>query len=496
MARLSLGLIFISLTASALPTQADSEYDEWLKQNSMDMGAAKQEFQDYMDAEDKAFLGFLKQQWKAVEVKKPVVLDTQPKPVLLPKAPKPSVDKPVADNTPVIEPIVIAQPVVPEPLPEATPDVTPQAVKPTQLPANTVEVVLFGHTLNLIEDKALKQSFNGKVNSDNIADFYAALAGTPHDKLIKDLTHIAQKLKLNAWGTAVLFHRYVQALNVNGHNAQQLTTWYLLVKAGFDARVAYNQNAFLLMPSKQALFGVTYFTFSGTRFYAVSLDGKKLNTGRAYTYDGKHVGANEALDFNNNQQLLSSNQIKQKDLRFSYQGETHNIQLHYDLGQIELAKTTPQLAISQYAHEGLPQSTANELLSQLAPLVKGKSEQDAVNLLLRFVQTAFSYKTDEQQFREENYLYPVETLHYPYSDCEDRAALFAWLVKDLLKLDVVLLDYPGHIAAAVALSAKTVGDSWKLNGRRYTVTDPTYINASAGMTMPTLKAYTPKLLTF
>lgn len=478
-----LGLLTIISTLSF----ADSEYDEWLKQNSMDMGAAKQEFQDYMDAEDKAFLGFLKQQWKAVEVKEPIVLDTKPKPVLLPKAPTPADKHPIADSTPVIEPIVIEPP---------KPVTKPQPPKPAPVTASTVEVQLFGHTLNIIEDSKLKQSFNGKMSSDNIADFYAALASQPHDKVINDLTSTAKQLKLNPWGTAVLFHHYVQALNVSGHNAQQLTTWYLLVKAGFDARVAYNQNAFLLMPSKQALFGVTYFTFSGTRFYAVSLDGKQLSTGRAYTYDGKHAGANTPLDFDNNQQLLASSQIQQKDLSFQYQGQTHNIKLHYDLGQIELAKTTPQLAISQYAHEGLPESTANELLTQLAPLVKGKSEQDAVNLLLRFVQTAFSYKTDEQQFREENYLYPVETLHYPYSDCEDRAALFAWLVKRLLKLEVVLLDYPGHIAAAVALNGKAIGDGWELKGRRYTVADPTYINASVGMTMPTLKMYKPKLLTF
>lgn len=466
---------------------ADNEYDQWRKQNAMDMEAAKQAFQDYMDAEDKAFLGFLKQQWKEVDVKKPVILDSKPKPVLLPRAPKPADDKPIADHTPAVKPVIIPEPV--------KPDTKPAPIKPTPA-ANTIKVQLFGHTLNLLKDDTLNQPFKGSISSESIADFYATLASAPHDKVIKELIDTAEQLKLNPWGTAVLFHHYVQALGIQDHNARQLTTWYLLVKAGFDARIAYNQSAFLLMPSKQALFGVTYFTFSGTRFYAVSLDGKQLSTGRAYTYDGKPAGANAPLDFDNNQQLLASNQIQEKELSFQYQGQTHTIKLHYDLGQIELAKTTPQLAISQYAHEGLPQSTAHELLSQLAPLIKGKSEQDAVNLLLRFVQTAFSYKTDEQQFREENYLYPVETLHYPYSDCEDRAALFAWLVKRLLKLDAVLLDYPGHIAAAVALNGDAPGDSWVLNGRRYTVADPTYINASLGMTMPTLKVYKPKLLTF
>lgn len=465
---------------------ANSEYDAFLEQNTMDMGAAKQEFQDYMDANDKAFLGFLKQQWKEVEVKKPITLHTKPKPVLLPKAPEPEI-QPIV-TTPMVQPIEIAkpQPVQPKPAP----------VKPIIKTDDTIEVDLFAHTLAIYKDNSLKHAFNGSMNSDNIADFYSKLAQNKHDKAITSLTQTAKTLRLNPWGTAILFHRYVKALGLEGHNAQQLTTWYLLVKAGFDARVAYNQNAFLLMPSKQALFGVTYFTFNNTRYYAVSLDGKQLSTGRAYTYSGKHLQAQNPLDFDNNQQLLPSLSIQQKDLSFTYQGQSHAIKLHYDLGQIELANTTPQLGISQYAHAGLPEQTANELLNQLAPLVKGKSEQDAVNLLLRFVQTAFAYQTDEQQFSKENYLYPVETLHYPYSDCEDRAALFAWLVKSLLKLDTVLLDYPGHIAAAVAFNGKTTGDSWMHNGKQYTVTDPTYINARLGMTMPNLRPYKPKLLVF
>ncbi|GAA6135460.1 hypothetical protein NBRC116188_22500 [Oceaniserpentilla sp. 4NH20-0058] len=471
-----------------LPTFANSEYNDWLKQNTMDMGAAKQEFQDYMDANDKAFLGFLKQQWKEVDVKKPELLDTKPKPRLLPTAPKP-VDKPITSK-PISKPVIVAAPIIPKPKPDPTP-------KPiAQQPDNTVNVKIFAHNVAIYKDANLKQSFTGNMNSDSIANFYSKLAKHNHDNAIKDLQTKAKELRLNPWGTAVLFHYYIKTLGINDHNAQQLTTWYLLVKAGFDARVAYNQNAFLLMPSKQALYGVTYFTFTGTRYYAVSLDGKQLNTGRAYTYSGKHADAKHPLDFTNSQQLLPSANHQKKQLSFQYQGQNHTLTLSYDIGQIELANTTPQLNISQYAHEGLPENTANELLSQLAPMVESKSEQDAVNLLLRFVQTAFNYKTDEQQFQQENYLYPIETLHYPYSDCEDRASLFAWLVKGLLKLDTVLLDYPGHIAAAVAFNSDTTGDSWMHNGKRYTVTDPTYINASLGMTMPNLKVYKPKIVAF
>jgi len=126
--------------------------------------------------------------------------------------------------------------------------------------------------------------------------------------------------------------------------------------------------------------------------------------------------------------------------------------------------------------------------------MQGMDEQQAVNFLLRFVQTSLKYKTDEEQFGKENYMFPEETLYYPYSDCEDRAVLFAWLVQSLLGLDVVGLDLPGHVATAVRFNGQVPGDAVTYNGKRYVVADPTYINASVGMTMPDYKNTKPGVI--
>ena len=74
--------------------------------------------------------------------------------------------------------------------------------------------------------------------------------------------------------------------------------------------------------------------------------------------------------------------------------------------------------------------------------------------------------------------------YYPYCDCEDRSILFSRLVRDLMGLDVVLIYYPGHLATAVKFSSEVKGDYITYQGDRYTVCDPTYINAPVGMTMP------------
>ena len=116
--------------------------------------------------------------------------------------------------------------------------------------------------------------------------------------------------------------------------------------------------------------------------------------------------------------------------------------------------------------------------------ISAGSEPEAAEMILNFVQTAFEYKTDDEQFGYETPMFPDETLNYPYSDGEDRAILFATLARDLLGLDVVLMHYPNHIAAAVCFNSDVSGDSVMHKGRKYIVCDPTFIGAPVGVTMP------------
>lgn len=57
-------------------------------------------------------------------------------------------------------------------------------------------------------------------------------------------------------------------------------------------------------------------------------------------------------------------------------------------------------------------------------------------------------------------------------------------MRDLLGLDVVLLNYPGHLATAVKFKEDVIGDYIQLDDGKYIVCDPTYIGASIGEAMP------------
>ena len=190
---------------------------------------------------------------------------------------------------------------------------------------------------------------------------------------------------------------------------------------------------------------------------------------------------------------LAANMVE-KELTFSYQGMPQELHVSYNRALVDYFKNYPQTNIKIYFDADSSRELDYTMVKELKQALEGKNEVEAVNYLLLFVQNAFRYKTDDDQLGKEKYMLPEETLWYPYSDCEDRSFLFAYLVRKILKLDVVGLNYPGHVATAVRFSDNLSGDYVVSNNRKYMVCDPTYINASVGMAMPRFKRRNPEVV--
>jgi hypothetical protein len=148
-----------------------------------------------------------------------------------------------------------------------------------------------------------------------------------------------------------------------------------------------------------------------------------------------------------------------------------------------------------YSAASLSEETKRTLYPILRREIAGKSTSDAANMLINFVHTAFDYPTDGDQFGYERPLFGDETFYYPYSDCEDRSILYAILVRELLGLETVLLNYPGHLATAVHFPDNTAhGWHFRWEDRVYTICDPTYIGADAGDCMTQFQTVAPKIV--
>lgn len=474
-----------SLTFYSQTSYANDEFQQWMQQQAFGVAAQKKEFQEHKDKRDKEFTAFLKAQWKVVDIVKGEVRDEAPKPNIMPVAsPQPVVVAPTA------KPVTVT---IPEPV-FTKPVVVPLVVAPKGRP---VGIDFYGRELSFYYDDHLKHRLNSPINKDVISLYWSRLSRADYENLLKQLQLQKKSLQLNDWAYASLISKLTLKINNNQRNESVLLSWFLLAKSGYRARIAYTSaSIYLLVPSEQEMFEVSYFTFSGKRYYAAEFEGGKQKLGKVFTYDGEYPETTKDFDMRINSVEASSDQDERRHLSFEFEGNKYNIEVTYDRGRIKFLSTYPQLNLNLYFGSDVYKATATPLQQQLAVSMKGMSEQQAVNFLLRFVQTSLKYETDEQQFGEENYLFPEETLFYPYSDCEDRAVLFSWLVQSLLNLQVIGLDFPGHVAAAVHFNESVKGDSVSYQGKRFVVTDPTYINANAGMTMPGYKQYKPTVINY
>ncbi len=151
-------------------------------------------------------------------------------------------------------------------------------------------------------------------------------------------------------------------------------------------------------------------------------------------------------------------------------------------------------AWNYYAQASLSMPVKEQLYPLLQKAITGKDKATAPNILINWVQTAFTYKADDEQFGQEQPFFADETLYYPYCDCEDRATLYSVLVRDLLRLDVVLLYYPEHLATAVCFGDDTQGDHLMIDDHKYIVCAPTYIDATIGQAVPQCKQTMAKVI--
>jgi hypothetical protein len=97
-----------------------------------------------------------------------------------------------------------------------------------------------------------------------------------------------------------------------------------------------------------------------------------------------------------------------------------------------------------------------------------------LNFILQFVQKSFEYRKDEIVYGQEKFSFPEETLINNFSDCEDKAMLYALLVNKVFGLKTVALYYKDaqHINIAVESWDKDNKGNFAFNNHNYIICEP------------------------
>ncbi len=502
-------LLFILALMAVLPVAAQVDaFEQFRQQQAAQFNQFKSNQQAEYDAfrrrVNEEYAEFMRRAWQefpaheAEEPKKeptvePVVYEEpEPEPQPAPAEPteEPIVKEDIAaldvpkkslepEPVPIaVKPIVI---VLPEPAPAPEP-IAP--VQPKEEPYKKVSIGYYGALITIGFPETDNLKLKG-ADENSIADAWKELSGAPYDITVKTALDARKANAFCDWAYMDML-RQVCEKQYGKSNEATLAQAFLMVQSGYRIRLGNNSGKLqLLVASVYDIYGYKYFMLDGTKFYVVSGD---KNT-KMQICESKY-GKEKSLSMQIAQLPKFSSNPTQKRTLSSKKGITAATSVNKNL--IDFFNTYPQACYkgdyttrwAAYANTPLDKSIKNALYPSLKKAIGGAPERQQVELILNWVQTAFTYKVDDDVWGHDRAFFAQETLYYPYCDCEDRAILFSRLVRDLVGLDVVLLYYPGHLAAAVGFNNDERGDYLTYKNRKYVVCDPTYINAGVGRTMP------------
>ncbi|PLX80213.1 MAG: hypothetical protein C0615_01290 [Desulfuromonas sp.] len=353
------------------------------------------------------------------------------------------------------------------------------------------DVDFYGASTAACVDRSLNIRLTPPYKKKAVLDFFNVAANSRAMETIAHLRAVRDVLALNDWGYFQLVDHLSESLYQQRMAERNLFNWFVLIKSGFDARIGYNdRNLYLLLPVKEQIYGAAFMKLSGQNFYVFNGNNSQQSVGSMYTYDKDYPGKTRLLSMRMKQYPLIPEKLKTRSLQLT---SDKKLNVRYNLNSIRYWGQMPQVDYSVYATTPKSGLLNEDLYEPLRRHLANKNEDEAIKILLHFTQKAFSYKTDGDQFGREKPMVPEETVHYPYSDCEDRSYFFTQLVRELLGLEVVLLKYPNHLATAVKIS-NPQGDTLMIAGKRFTICDPTYIGADPGMAMPQFKQVKPEVV--
>jgi hypothetical protein len=478
------------LPASVCPRSAAAadDFETYRKQQQQGVQKIHAEFQEYKEQQDREFADFLKGQWREFDTFRGKVRIKEPKPRQIPVV-VPPVRLAPAPVVPVPSPVVIV-PAMPPVLP---PPALPQP-KPVVVAADTLELMFFGNAVSFSFDPEWKSyRLSGGAKPEAISAFWTMMSGSKYEPTIQAINAARRELKLDDWGGVTLWRDVARALQPERRTEQNLLLWYFLVKSGYDVRLGYaGADVHLFVAMKQPVYATKYTKVGDQTYYAVLTADHGDSIRSFYTYEASYPDKLKALDIHAAMTGFTKSVSAQRALAFDYKGKPVKFSVPYDRRLVEYLNSFPQSEFELYFDTDGSQMLRQGLLPELKKYTATMSEEEAVDFLLAFVQKAFAYKNDDQQFGHEKYFFVEESLYFPFNDCEDRSVLFAWLVHELVGIKVIGLVYPGHMTTAVALKqARPEFSMVVYQGNQYAIADPTYIGASVGMAMPSYAKLKP-----
>jgi len=337
----------------------------------------------------------------------------------------------------------------------------------------------YGDSVEFQLDSSCFVGFDESLSEQSIQRFYENILLANYSPIIQALNLYKEKYNPDDWLYYQLIRKTAQHISPKAENYYRYTLykWFLLIKSGYNAilNIARDQLLFYVQTDEK-IYNIPSRISDGKQFVCLNyhdygnIDFEKDKflqvrllvgeVGRSFSYR-----VTQLPDFN-------PDNYSERNLSFNYYQNKYHFTVKLNPQVQAIFANYPVVDYSYYFNIPLSRETYSSLIPLLKNNVKKMNKKNGIDYLMRFTRYAFLFEKDSETFGKEKRLSPEETLLYKHSDCEDRAALFFCLVKEIYNLPMIVLVYPKHVTIGVELD-KPVGNPIVYNGKKYSVCEPT-----------------------
>ncbi len=310
-------------------------------------------------------------------------------------------------------------------------------------------------------------------------NFYRAINSGSWHPIIDSLLAYKESHKLNDWLYYQLIRKTAQQLAPKKDNYFRYTLykWFFLTQSGYDARLAIaDDKVIFYVRNEEDISDIPFFMVNGKKYMCLNYhDYGKIDFEKNIPIPVKiNIAEAQKPFFYKITRMpdFKPEDYSEKNIQFSYKQKVYHFNIKLNAEVQRIFANYPVVDFESYFNIPLSKETYGSLIPMLKNNIKGMKQKKGVDYLMRFTRYAFLYQDDEKVLGKEKRYSAEQTLFAQYSDCDDRAALFFYLVKEIYNLPMIALLYPTHITMAVAFD-KPVGTPIIYQGKKYSVCEPT-----------------------
>ncbi|MDJ1486040.1 hypothetical protein QNI16_36500 [Cytophagaceae bacterium YF14B1] len=329
---------------------------------------------------------------------------------------------------------------------------------------------------NKVKIPLVRKYFGTRYKVKNLKSFIEDTKLDNCDALLSNLKDTKESLHLNDYLYNQLIGEVVNVL-YSGYNEDFKNAYigYLLEKSGYKVFIAYYKQILLFVCSSEFIYNRNSFR-SGKNLY-FCLNAKRIKDLQINSEDCYELNGQSGKNFSFSADvtpITAEPEILNYKVRLFDGSIYHELQYNLNKTLIDAYNGYPLVELGAVSNTELSKEAYSSLISELKRLVDGKDQKTSVKILLSFVRKLGTYKFDTEVYGTERWFRPEEALYYEYKDCDDYSILFYYLVKTVLDLPVIIIQYPGHEHVNVGVELEQpIGMIYTHKEKIYTICEPT-----------------------